>query len=90
MPGEGWRLKGPSVQEIHAGTSASSRQAPWCQEHTFTERVHTTAFWCLILFLAGAVAGMALAFTYHSSEITKATRLGCLIHDGVTYELKRR
>ncbi len=52
--------------------------------------LHSIIFWCLILFLAGAVAGIAFAFRYHSNELTKAAQLGCLIHNGVTYELRQR
>jgi hypothetical protein len=77
---------------MHSLNDPPYDERPWYQRRGlgFVERVHAVAFWCLILFLAGAVAGMAVAFKYHSAELSKATRLGCLIHDGTTYELKKR
>lgn len=57
------------------------------QLRALTERVHTVAFWFLVVFLLGACAGVGVAFKYHSSQIEKSTRLGSFIHDGVVYEV---
>ena len=78
------------VEELHARIRASYGQPPWYHERGFSERLHAIAFWCLILFLAGALTGTAFAFRYHSNELSRATHLGYLIHNGVTYELKQR
>jgi hypothetical protein len=79
---------------MYTRDDASDEERSWYQRcgpvRGRADGAHAIAFWCLILFLAGAVAGMAVAFKYHSSELSKATRLGCLIHDGITYELKQR
>ena len=79
------------VEQIHFETDAHPlSQVQWYRRRSLSERIHAIGLWCLILFLSGAVAGIAFAFRYHSSELSKATQLGCLIHNGVTYDLKPR
>ncbi len=83
-------MKMTLVEDLHSRADAVRNPPPWYHPRGLAERMHAIAFWCLILFLAGALAGIAVSFRYHSEELNKATQLGCLIHDGVTYELKRK
>ncbi len=57
---------------------------------TLSARLHAIAFWSLVVFLAGACAGIGAAFKYHSYQMDRTVQLGSFIHDNVVYDVRQK
>lgn len=79
-----------NVEQIHTGGAEVAKTDRRYHRRLLSEKLHTFAFWFLIVALMGACAGIGLAFKYHSSQLDKAVRVGSFVHKDVVYEITPR